>query len=160
MLVDTSNAVKIKDKKTGATKEAADSNVGKHLTIYTTSGNTKAGFAPFAIGFTLGFLVHRHIYLQLPLTTSLMTFSFQGLIGGSVSGGAFNPARAFGPALFSGKWSHHWIYWIGDFIGAGLAGWAQHFFAHEAVQHSGASAKTKKGGEEENRREALQEEAH
>ncbi|KAL2915093.1 hypothetical protein HK105_205417 [Polyrhizophydium stewartii] len=97
---------------------------GNNLTIYTTSGNTKAGFAPIAIGFTLGFL---------------------GLIGGTVSGGAFNPARAFGPTLISGQgWGHHWIYWIGDFIGAGLAGWAQHFFAHEAVQHS-AAVRTKAG---------------
>lgn len=55
--VDTSNAVKIKDKKGGANKEAADASVGRYLTIYTTSGTTKAGFAPFAIGFTLGFLV-------------------------------------------------------------------------------------------------------
>jgi glycerol uptake facilitator-like aquaporin len=38
------------------------------LTIKTASGNTKAGFAPISIGFTLGFL---------------------GLIGGTVSGGAF-----------------------------------------------------------------------
>lgn len=79
----------------------------KKLTIYTTSGNTKAGFAPIAIGFTLGFLA---------------------FIGGSISGGAFNPARAFGPALLSGNWSHHWLYWTADFLGAGLAGSTQLFF--------------------------------
>ncbi|KAI9105523.1 aquaporin-like protein [Phlyctochytrium arcticum] len=129
--VDTSNQVKVKPKK-GANGVVApvakDESVGRYLTIYTTSGNTKAGFAPFAIGFTLGFL---------------------GLIGGTVSGGAFNPARAFGPALFSGHWDHHWVYWGGDFLGAALAGWAQHFFAHEAQQHSGASAKTKTGAADE-----------
>jgi glycerol uptake facilitator-like aquaporin len=79
----------------------------KKLTIYTTSGNTKAGFAPLAIGFTLGFLA---------------------FIGGSISGGAFNPARAFGPALLSGIWSYQWVYWIADFLGAGLAGSTQLFF--------------------------------
>jgi glycerol uptake facilitator-like aquaporin len=52
---------------------------GNQLTIYTTSGATKAGFAPIAIGFTLGFLC---------------------FMGGSVSGGAFNPARVFGPGVF------------------------------------------------------------
>ncbi|KAJ2997338.1 hypothetical protein HDV02_005610 [Globomyces sp. JEL0801] len=99
-----------------------DDHSGNNLTIYTTSGNTKAGFAPLAIGFTLGFL---------------------GLIGGTVSGGAFNPARAFGPTLLSGKgWKNHWIYWVGDLIGAGLAGFAQSNFAHEAQQHS-ANLKTK-----------------
>ncbi|KAI8823542.1 aquaporin-like protein [Fimicolochytrium jonesii] len=126
--VDTSNAVKVKAKGAGQ----KDESVGRNLTIYTTSGNTKAGFAPFAIGFTLGFL---------------------GLIGGTVSGGAFNPARAFGPALLSGKWSNHWVYWFGDFIGAGLAGWAQHFFAHEATQTS-ADQKTKKGAERERAEQA------
>ncbi|KAJ1567523.1 hypothetical protein HK405_005672, partial [Cladochytrium tenue] len=111
--VDSSNTLKV----TG--RGPRDTQAGKNLTIYTTSGTTKAGFAPIAIGFTLGFL---------------------GLIGGSVSGGAFNPARAFGPAVLSGNFSHHWI---GDFIGAALAGWAQGFFAHEAVQNShGGAAKS------------------
>jgi glycerol uptake facilitator-like aquaporin len=81
---------------------------GQNLTIYTTSGATKAGFAPIAIGFTLGFL----------------TF-----MGSSVSGGAFNPARVFGPALVGDVWSNHWLYWIADFLGAGVAGYTQRFFA-------------------------------
>jgi len=81
---------------------------GRNLTIYTTSGQTKAGFAPIAIGFTLGFLC---------------------FLGGTVSGGAFNPARVFGPALVGVQWSNHWLYWIADFLGAGMAGYAQAFFA-------------------------------
>lgn len=82
----------------------------RNLTIYATSGNTKAGFAPLAIGLTVGFLC---------------------LVGGSVSGGAFNPARAFGPALVGGKWTHHWVYWVGDLLGAAVAGYAQSFFESE-----------------------------
>jgi glycerol uptake facilitator-like aquaporin len=81
---------------------------GNSLTIYTTSGATKAGFAPIAIGFTLGFL---------------------GFMGGSVSGGAYNPARVFGPAIVGGVWKDHWLYWIADFLGAGVAGYTQRFFA-------------------------------
>jgi glycerol uptake facilitator-like aquaporin len=81
---------------------------GNSLTIYTTSGATKAGFAPIAIGFTLGFLC---------------------FMGGSVSGGAFNPARVFGPALVGNVWNDHWMYWIADFLGAGMAGYTQKFFA-------------------------------
>jgi len=84
---------------------------GANLTIYTTSGATKAGFAPIAIGFTLGFLC---------------------FMGGSVSGGAFNPARVFGTAVVGWKWTSHWMYWIADFLGAGMAGFAQRFFAHKA----------------------------
>lgn len=89
--------------------------LAKNLTIYTTNGNSKAGFAPIAIGFTLGFLC---------------------FIGGSTSGGAFNPARVFGPSLISGDWSDHWLYWLGDFMGAGLAGLVQKFFAHRPSQQS------------------------
>jgi glycerol uptake facilitator-like aquaporin len=48
-----------------------------------------------------------------------------------VSGGGCNPARVFGPALISGRWYRHEIYWLGDFLGAALAGLVQRFFAHE-----------------------------
>ncbi|KAJ3271860.1 hypothetical protein HDV01_006145 [Terramyces sp. JEL0728] len=99
-----------------AAEDGGKERSGNNLTIYTTSGNTKAGFAPLAIGFTLGFLC---------------------FIGGTVSGGAFNPARAFGPALVSGQgWNNHWIYWVGDLTGAALAGYTQSCFAHEAQQSS------------------------
>lgn len=43
------------------------------------------------------------------------------LVGGPVTGAALNPARAFGPALASGMWSHHLVYWIGPLLGALLA---------------------------------------
>ena len=53
------------------------------------------------------------------------------LLGGSVSGGGCNPARVFGPALVSGRWYRHEIYWLGDFLGAALASVTQRLFAHE-----------------------------
>lgn len=40
------------------------------------------------------------------------------LIGGPISGGIMNPARAFGPAVASGQFSHHFIWWIGPIIGS------------------------------------------
>lgn len=40
------------------------------------------------------------------------------LAAGPVTGGALNPARAFGPAFISGVWSDHGLYWIGPFLGA------------------------------------------
>ncbi|KAJ3312850.1 hypothetical protein HDV04_002660 [Boothiomyces sp. JEL0838] len=110
------DTVDTKGVKVATADENKKEHSGNNLTIYTTSGNTKAGFAPIAIGFTLGFLC---------------------FIGGTVSGGAFNPARAFGPALVSGQgWKNHWIYWVGDLTGAALAGYAQSCFAHEAQQSS------------------------
>jgi MIP family channel proteins len=44
------------------------------------------------------------------------------LFGGPFTGGAMNPARAFGPALASHHWTNHGVYWIGPLAGAALAG--------------------------------------
>ena len=38
------------------------------------------------------------------------------------SGASFNPARSFGPAVASGYWDEHYIYWAGPVIGGLLAG--------------------------------------
>ncbi|CAN6304734.1 unnamed protein product [Urochloa humidicola] len=57
--------------------------------------------APLAVGFMLGANV---------------------LAGGPFDGAGMNPARVFGPALVGWRWRHHWVYWLGPFLGAGLAG--------------------------------------
>jgi glycerol uptake facilitator protein len=56
-------------------------------------------WAGLAIGTTLGFLV---------------------LIGGPLTGGSYNPARWFGPALVSGSWDDAWLYIIGPLVGGVL----------------------------------------
>lgn len=43
------------------------------------------------------------------------------LIGGPLTGGALNPARAFGPALLSGQWISQGVYWVGPILGALVA---------------------------------------
>ena len=43
------------------------------------------------------------------------------LVGGPVSGGSMNPARAVGPAVMGSMWTHHWVYWVGTLAGAVLA---------------------------------------
>lgn len=43
------------------------------------------------------------------------------LMGGLITGGAMNPARAVGPALASGFWEHHLVYWLGPISGGVLA---------------------------------------
>eukprot|EP01031_Cornospumella_fuschlensis_P028753 gene28753-34714_t len=83
-------------KETMSFKTISDS---KGLTLYTSTPQSKTGFAPFAIGFTIFSLC---------------------LVGGS-SGGAFNPGRLLGPAMFSGKWDYIYLYWLGEFVGASLA---------------------------------------
>ncbi len=44
------------------------------------------------------------------------------LVAGRSTGGALNPARAFGPALVSSYWTYHYVYWLGPMIGGALAG--------------------------------------
>jgi MIP family channel proteins len=49
------------------------------------------GFAPIAVGVTVGFCA---------------------LMGGPLTGASMNPARSFGPALVAGDWRAHWLYWL------------------------------------------------
>ncbi len=49
-----------------------------------------------------------------------MTVVADILIGGPVSGASMNPARSFGPALLSGQWQDHWLYWLGPTTGTSL----------------------------------------
>jgi MIP family channel proteins len=48
------------------------------------------------------------------------TITLNALWGGPVSGASMNPARSFGPALVSGTWAAHWVYWVGPLAGASL----------------------------------------
>lgn len=57
-------------------------------------------WAPLAIGTTLGFIV---------------------MVGGPLTGGSFNPARWFGPALVANTWGDVWPYLVGPIVGSLLA---------------------------------------
>ncbi|MBA3658341.1 MAG: aquaporin [Gemmatimonadales bacterium] len=46
---------------------------------------------------------------------------FDILVGGPLTGGIVNPARAFGPALIGGQWVGHIVWWVGPIAGAILA---------------------------------------
>ncbi|CAI9093521.1 OLC1v1029033C2 [Oldenlandia corymbosa var. corymbosa] len=63
-----------------------------------------------------------------PLLTGLVVGA-NIMAGGPFSGASMNPARSFGPALVSGIWTDHWVYWVGPLIGGGLAGFIyENFF--------------------------------
>jgi MIP family channel proteins len=57
-------------------------------------------WAPLAIGTTLAFIV---------------------MVGGPLTGGSFNPARWFGPALVGNEWGGVWPYLVGPIVGSLLA---------------------------------------
>ncbi|HET9250941.1 MAG TPA: MIP family channel protein [Candidatus Eisenbacteria bacterium] len=56
------------------------------------------------------------------------------LAGGALTGAAFNPARAFGPALVAGFWQDQWIYWVGPMLGgaSGALLYKYFFLEHDA----------------------------
>jgi aquaporin NIP len=51
------------------------------------------------------------------------TVGLNALWGGPLTGASMNPARSFGPALASGIWESHWIYWVGSLLGAAVGAW-------------------------------------
>ena len=53
-----------------------------------------------------------------PLLTGLLVGA-NSIAGAALSGASMNPARSFGPAVATGVWTHHWVYWVGPLAGAG-----------------------------------------
>ena len=50
------------------------------------------------------------------------TIALDILFAGPLTGGSMNPVRTFGPALASGHWNNHFVYWVGPLLGGALAG--------------------------------------
>ena len=57
-----------------------------------------------------------------------LTVALDIMATGPITGAAMNPARALGPALASGHWNNHVVYWVGPLIGGILAAWLYHGF--------------------------------
>ena len=51
-----------------------------------------------------------------------LTITFDILAGGPLTGASMNPARTFGPALITGHWANHAVYWVGPLLGGVIAG--------------------------------------
>ena len=71
--------------------------------IFMTAVHKRA--SPGWAGFTIGGMVFLIHLVAVPLT-----------------GASVNPARTFGPALISGFWELHWLYWAAPILGGIIAG--------------------------------------
>lgn len=102
----------------GVTLEA----VTTALLAITVCGVTAAGARPAAAGVIVGCVVGALVMAIGPLT-----------------GASLNPARSLGPALASGIWEAHLVYWIGPVLGA-VGGTLLWDLALAAPSHSPAPA--------------------
>jgi aquaporin Z len=74
------------------------------LTVFATAVDEKGTFRSIA-GFGIGLI-----------------YALGMIVLGPFTGGALNPARAFGPALAATHWSNHGVYWVGPLAGGFVAG--------------------------------------
>jgi MIP family channel proteins len=88
------------------------------VALYSSKG--PKDWAPLAYGTTLTFLV---------------------MVGGPLTGGAFNPARWFGPALVGNEWGGVWPYLVGPIVGAIVAVLVFRFVIEAAGGPKAAKAK-------------------
>jgi aquaporin Z len=96
------------------------------LALGTTTTLTIAPAAGFAIEALLAFFL-----LTAVLSTAVagragnlaplaigMTVTVDIIMGGALTGAAFNPARALGPMIVTGKLEHVWLYVLAPLVGA------------------------------------------
>ncbi|MBI4425056.1 MAG: aquaporin [Elusimicrobia bacterium] len=78
----------------------------------------------------------RGSHVAAPLALGAI-YGFGVLVSGPLTGGALNPARAFGPAVSTGHWAHWWVYWIGPLAGAAAASMLYEYLYLEKKQPQG-----------------------
>ncbi|MFQ5964114.1 MAG: MIP/aquaporin family protein [Candidatus Scalinduaceae bacterium] len=71
-----------------------------------------------------------------------LVYLFGILVATTISGGALNPARVFGPAMASGHFDYHFVWWFGPIIGGVLAGLLyDNVFSEKVVERKSSTAR-------------------
>lgn len=105
--------------------DASEGNLGAHAL----GGGVSAGMG-FTLELVLTFLLVFVVFSAAmdkrgagalgPLAVGLAIVVIH-LVAVPLTGAGVNPARSFGPAVASGTWADHWIYWIAPLAGGVLA---------------------------------------
>jgi len=72
-----------------------------------------------------------------------MTLTLNIIMGGALTGAAFNPARALGPMIATGKFADAWLYVLAPIVGAVIAAWVYvglTRLAHEQTTAAGSAS--------------------
>jgi MIP family channel proteins len=59
---------------------------------------------------------------------------------GGLTGSSMNPARSFGPAVATGTWNSHWIYWVAPIAGMTISARLYQLVARPRARHVGLDA--------------------
>ncbi len=123
-------------------------NYGATLIVKSFFQNDLAGFVAEGLGtFTLmlaivgSALIVKNKSSLTPLVIG-MALGVAIMCIGPLTGGGFNPARAFGPALVAGEFGGFgtfiWVYTLGPIVGALLAGFAVQFIYRDSLEEAEA----------------------
>ncbi|KAL8566327.1 hypothetical protein ACOMHN_050445 [Nucella lapillus] len=111
----------------GLTPEKYHGSLGSTLvsgTIDPAKGVGVEIFITFVLVFTVFASIdsrRRDLNGSAPLTIGL-SVTMCHLFAVQYTGSSMNTARSFGPALVTGNWRHHWVYWVGPITGGVAAG--------------------------------------
>ena len=109
---------------------AATPDLGKDVNIYA-GMMLEAVTTFFLVLVVFGTTVDKRAPKNLSPLAIGFTVALNIMVIGPLTGGAMNPARAFGPALAAAQWANHFVYWLGPLAGGGLAALVYHYLLME-----------------------------
>jgi aquaporin Z len=108
-------------------KQIRDSITGGAPTLYTQIGSGEGVVIEAVLTFFLVWVVFataadpRGTFKQIAGLAIGFTITLDMLFAAKLTGGAMNPARAFGPQLIANHWAHWWVWYLGPLAGGAVA---------------------------------------